>query len=439
MDKQRTIKREVELDGIGLHMGNKARMKFKPAPINSGINFIRIDLETKPSLRAQWDSVLPESFIMRRTSLGNGQVQVYTVEHIMAAISGLDIDNLNIEITNNEIPGFDGSAQIMVEALNKAGIEEQDSSRNYFILREPVYVQEEDASIIALPAPEFRISYSLSYEGQPLLKSGYLDYKNKPDYFKDELAPARTFCLEEEADDLQGKGLGQGANYENTLVVGKKGVIKNKLRFEDEFVRHKVLDLIGDLYLLGCPLKAHIIAIKSGHALNLKLLKKIKQQRDRLYISGMQLGYPPTQGEVLDTEAIMKILPHRHPFLFVDSITYLEKGKRARGIKNLTINDYFFKGHFPGRPIMPGVLVIEAMAQVGGVMMLSVEENQGKLAFFIAANNIKWRKPVLPGDQLILEAEAIKMKTKTGQVRCQAKVDDKLVAEADLMFALVDK
>ena len=159
MDKQRTIKREVELDGIGLHMGNKARMKFKPAPINSGINFIRIDLETKPSLRAQWDSVLPESFIMRRTSLGNGQVQVYTVEHIMAAISGLDIDNLNIEITNNEIPGFDGSAQIMVEALNKAGIEEQDSPRNYFILREPVYVQEEDASIIALPAPEFRISY----------------------------------------------------------------------------------------------------------------------------------------------------------------------------------------------------------------------------------------------------------------------------------------
>ena len=258
MDKQRTIKREVELEGIGLHTGNKARMKFKPAPVNSGINFIRIDLETRPSLRAEWDSVLPESFIMRRTSIGNAQAQVHTVEHIMAALSGLDIDNLNIEINNNEVPGFDGSAQIMVEALNKAGIEEQDSRRNYFMLREPIYIQEEKAYIMALPATEFRISYTLNYEDQPLLKSGYWDYKNKPDYFKDELAPARTFCLEKEADDLQGMGLGQGENYNNTLVVSKKGVVKNKLRFKDEFVRHKVLDLIGDLYLLGYPLR-HIL------------------------------------------------------------------------------------------------------------------------------------------------------------------------------------
>ncbi|MFC1658464.1 bifunctional UDP-3-O-[3-hydroxymyristoyl] N-acetylglucosamine deacetylase/3-hydroxyacyl-ACP dehydratase [Candidatus Omnitrophota bacterium] len=439
MENQRTIKKEVELGGIGLHTANRASIRFKPAPINSGINFVRVDLKDKPSLKTEWDNILAESFTMRRTSLGKGEAEVHTVEHIMAAFSGLGIDNLIIEISNNEIPGFDGSAKNIVEALSRAGIEEQDNPRNYFVLREPVYALDDDSSIIALPCQEFRISYTLNYASQPLLRAGYLDYRYDPDSFKKEIAPARTFCLEEEADDLQGRGLGQGASYENTLVVGKSGVIKNKLRFEDEFVRHKILDLIGDLYLMGCPLKAHVIAIKSGHCLNLKLLKKIKQQSDRLHMSGVQLNYQPIEGEQLDAEAIMRILPHRHPFLFVDRIISLQKGKHAQGIKNVTINDYFFKGHFPGRPVMPGVLVIEAMAQVGGVMMLSYSGNQGKLAFFMAANNIKWRKPVLPGDQLVLDVEVVKLRGKTGQVKGTARVDGKLVAEADLIFALVDK
>ncbi|MFA4889980.1 MAG: 3-hydroxyacyl-ACP dehydratase FabZ, partial [Candidatus Omnitrophota bacterium] len=259
------------------------------------------------------------------------------------------------------------------------------------------------------------------------------------DTFKKEIASARTFCLEEEADELKRQGFGKGANYENTLVVGKSGVVKNKLRFSDEFVRHKILDLVGDLCLLGQPLKAHFIALKSGHSLNMKLVKKIYEQRQKLFIGGVSsLGYTPREGEVLDRSQIMQILPHRDPFLFLDKIVALEKGKRATGIKNLTINDYFFKGHFPGRPVMPGVLIIEALAQVGGVMMLAPEENRGKLAFFMAIDNVKFRKTVLPGDELVLEVQALRIKSKTGQVRGRALVEGKVVAEADLMFALVE-
>ena len=214
-----------------------------------------------------------------------------------------------------------------------------------------------------------------------------------------------------------------GANYNNTLVVGKSGVINNTLRFDDEFVRHKMLDLIGDLYVLGQPIKAQVIAIKSGHSLNLKLIQKLEKQRQQM-------------GTQMDIEMIMKILPHRWPFLFVDRITYMEEGKFVVGIKNVTLNDYFFQGHFPSKPVMPGVLIIEAMAQVGGVMMLSIKENRGKLAFFLTADNIKFRKTVVPGDQLVFEVTAGRIKSKTGQVHGVALVDGKVVAEADLMFAL---
>ena len=255
--------------------------------------------------------------------------------------------------------------------------------------------------------------------------------------FRDEISSARTFCLEDEVTELQSQGLGRGANYDNTLVVGRSGVIKNKLRYQDEFIRHKILDLMGDLYLIGSPLKAHIIALRSGHSLNLKLARKINQQRQRYSLGGIGVNYYLEETEDLDITTIMKILPHREPFLFVDRVIYLEKGRRATGIKNVTINDYFFKGHFPGKPVMPGVLIVEAMAQVGGVMMLASEENRGKLAYFLAANRIKFRKPVIPGDQLILQVEAGKIKLKTGQVFAKALVDGKVVAEAELMFALV--
>ena len=437
MDKQRTIEKEFSLSGVGLHTANEIKVIFKPAGVDEGINFIRVDLSDKPKARADINSLLGNSLSLRRTSIGHGTFEIQTVEHLMSALGGLGIDNINIEVSGNEIPGLDGSSLNFMESLIKAGIKEQEKERQYYSIKEPIFIEEEGSSIMAVPSSEFKISYTLDYQ-HPYLKTEFLQARISEELYKKEIAPARTFCLEDEAGELQRKGFGRGANYSNTLVVGKTGVVKNQLRFEDEFVRHKVLDLLGDLYLLGYPLKGHIIALKSGHSLNLKLVKKIAEQKSRFTQSGVMVGYHPREGEILDTQTIMKILPHREPFLFVDKVIALIPGKRATGIKNVTINDYFFKGHFPGKPVMPGVLILEAMAQVGGVMMLAPEENRGKLAFFMAANNVKFRKTVVPGDQLILEVEAGKIKSRTAQVFGKAYVDGKVVAEADFMCALVE-
>ena len=428
MGKQKTIASQVSLSGVGIHTGNKVNITFKPAQVYSGIAFIRTDIPGTPRIQANVQSFLATKF-SRRSSIGNNDVEVQTIEHLMAALSSLGIDNIDVEIDNNELPGLDGSAIKFVEALEKAGIVEQEQEKYIHIIREPICIEDGASSITIVPSKEFKISYTLNYD-HPLLEAQFLEVCVNAQSFKTEIAPARTFCLESEASELQNQGLGLGANYDNTLVVGKTGVIKNKLRFNDEFVRHKILDLIGDLCLAGCSIRGHVIALKSGHSLNLKIAQKICEQK--LKAQGAE-----AMEDVLDVNGIMKVIPHREPFLFVDRITHLEKGKRAVGIKNVTINDYFFKGHFPGRPVMPGVIIVEAMAQVGGVMMLSSEENKGKLAFFLSIDNVKFRKPVVPGDQLVLEVEAIKVKSKTGQVRGRALVAGKVVAEADFVCALV--
>lgn len=435
---QRTLKNDATLKGIGLHTGNPVTMTLRPLGPNMGIVFQRVDLPHKPMIKADVRSLLCVKKNPRRTTLCFENAEVQTVEHLMAAFWGMGVDNALVELDNNEVPGLDGSAAEFVAALKRAGVVEQGFERRIYKLTTPFWAQDEDSSIVILPSQGFKISYMLSYAPR-VLGSQYFETILDADTFEKEIAPARTFCLREEAEALIKSGLGRGANYDNTLVVSETGVVGNKLRFEDEFVRHKILDLIGDLYLLGAPLKGHILAAKSGHTLNLQLVRKIRDQFERQAAVAIESVGAGVSGERIDVMTIMKILPHRYPFLLVDRVIEMEPNKRAVGIKNVTINDNFFEGHFPGRPVMPGVLIVEAMAQVGGVLMLSPAENRGKLAFFMAANNIKFRKPVIPGDQLRIEVEVGKIRSKTGQVLTKALVDGELVAEAELMFALVER
>lgn len=435
---QKTIKKEVSVQGIGLHTGNSVTVTFKPLGPNMGIIFQRIDLPGRPMIKADVNSLLCVKRNPRRTTICFENAEIQTIEHLMATLCGLGIDNILIEIDNNEVPGLDGSAGAFIEIFKKAGLVEQNVERRCFKVRTPLWAQDEDSSIVILPCEDFKISYTLSYAHQ-VLGNQFMDFTVEADAFEKEIAPARTFCLEEEAEALVKSGMGKGANYENTLVVCKDGVKSNTLRFENEFIRHKILDLIGDFYLLGMPLKGHVIAIKSGHTLNIGLVRKIKDKVDEQLRVAIQSVEGAGHGEEIDATTIMKILPHRYPFLLVDRVISMEEGRRAVGIKNVTINDNFFEGHFPGRPVMPGVLIVEAMAQVGGVLMLSPQENRGKLAFFMAANNVKFRKPVVPGDQLKIEVVVGKIRSKTGQVLTKAFVDGEIVAEADLMFALVEK
>lgn len=439
MEYQRTIKKEASFSGIGLHTGEKSNVLFKPAEPNTGILFRRIDLPGTPSIKADILHLLSEEKRARRTSIGENGAEIHTIEHILSAVLGLGIDNLIIEIDNNEFPGGDGSSAPFVTLFNQTGYTISSIPRNYFYVKEPLpCISEDEISLVALPSTEFKVSYTLDYK-KSFLPPQFVSLSVTKEIFENEIALARTFCLEEEVKKLQQIGLGKGSNYENTVVIGKNGIINNRLRIADEPVRHKILDLIGDLALLGSPIKGHIIAIKSGHSINVKLVKKMKEQLERKRSSGVgSPAWTEIKKPVLEKKEILSILPHRPPFLFVDKIIELEEDKMAVGIRKINPAEFYFRGHFPGHPVMPGVLIVEAMAQVAGVLMLKKKENRGKLAYFMAINNVKFRKAVMPGDTLRMEVEVVKLKKRVGQVHTKALVDNKIAVEADLMFALVN-
>jgi len=436
-EKQRTIKKETSVEGIGLHTGQKVKVTFKPAAADSGICFVRTDLKGDPGVCADLAQVLDKTALPRCTSIGNEKAVVHTVEHLMAALFGLQIDNLTIEINGEEMPGLDGSGLEFYQTIKKVGVVEQESERQYLEVKEPIWLEENGATLFAVPSSQLTVSYMLDYN-HPALSAQFFSGKIDSSIFEKEIVSSRTFCLESEAKRLQESGLGKGANYQNTLVVTDDGVKDNKVRFPNEFARHKVLDFIGDLYLLGKPLRAHVVCNKSGHSLNRKLLQKIVEQKIKYTQRFEPKEYKHIEGQALDVQQIKEILPHRYPFLFVDRVLELEPGKRAVAVKNVTSNEYFFKGHFPQRPVMPGVIMVEAMAQVAGIVLLSAPENKGKLALFMAIDNVKFRRVVEPGDQLVLELTVTKVKSRAAEVHGEAKVEGKLAAECDLTLSYTD-
>lgn len=436
-DKQKTIFKEVSLKGRGLHTGVASTVTLKPANENFGIVFARTDLPGSALIKVGPDTIRLDSGVPRCTTIGHKDVFIHTVEHLMSALGGLEIDNILIEITACEVPLLDGSSLEFVNAIKQAGIVEQNAPRLWIEVKEPVVVSQNGACIVALPDPEYKISYLMDYP-HPLLRSQYYALSLTTQRFEKEIASCRTFCLQEEAVELRNNNLGLGADYKNTLVVGDNGVIENTLRFPDEFCRHKLLDMIGDLYLLGKPIRGNISASKSGHNLNLQLLKKIHAQQEHYARNTFVPSSDFCAHAQLDIGQIMKILPHRYPFLFVDRVVHLEGGKKIVGIKNVTANENFFTGHFPSRPVMPGVLMVEALAQAGGILVLTNPEHHGKVALFMAVDKVKFRRLVVPGEQLTLEVEMIRDRSRTAQMKGTAKVGEEIAVEAELMVSFLD-
>lgn len=443
---QRTIAKPISFEGVGLHTGQPCRVEFRPAPPDSGIRFIRLDLPGSPEIPVAPRYARVDTEEMRRTILKSGDAEVHTVEHILAAAAGLEIDNLAIALTSKEpAEPRDGSAAPYVRMFQEAGLVDQHVPRRYFRVSEPVRYEENGVVLVGLPHDGLRITFTIEYD-DAYLGTQHATYDIDKEVFVREIAPARTFVLQRDVDALRARGMILGGTLQNAVVVQPKGILNEEpLRFDNEFVRHKILDFIGDLYLLGRPALGHFVSIKSGHATNVRFVQRLAatERPEKTGRAGKGNGARGASGArksiQLDINAIMKIMPHRYPFLLIDRILSLEEN-RVVGIKNVTINEPFFVGHFPGHPIMPAVLIIEAMAQCGGVLLLnSSYQPKEKLVYFIGIDRAKFRKPVRPGDQLRFELTLLRLKSRICKMEGKAYVDGDLVAEAELLSSIVDR
>jgi UDP-3-O-[3-hydroxymyristoyl] N-acetylglucosamine deacetylase / 3-hydroxyacyl-[acyl-carrier-protein] dehydratase len=422
-----TIKRTVSVAGTGLHTGAATEATFLPAPAGQGVVFRRTDLAGKPAIPARLSEV---EAVERRTAIGKGETTIHTVEHLLAAVAAHEIDDLTVEVTGPEAPILDGSVQPYFDALTRAGPIDTEGEPLVLRVQAPFTVSDGDASYVAAPAKELQLTVTIEWP-HPLIGRQTGSYTVTPAAFERELAGARTFGFSSEVATLKAKGLIKGASSANAIVLDERGLVNGgSLRWPDEFVRHKAADIIGDLALTGARVRAHIVATRPSHSGNIALARALARA---------SRGPSPAK---MDIGRIMDVLPHRYPFLLVDRIIEIEGQQRIVGIKNVTINEPFFQGHFPGHPVMPGVLLIEAMAQVGGMLLLSYFEGQNiedKVVYFMSLDNVKFRRPVVPGDQIRYELDMIQFRGKTCRMKGVGFVDGQMVVEAEMAAMVVDR
>ncbi|HXX41702.1 MAG TPA: bifunctional UDP-3-O-[3-hydroxymyristoyl] N-acetylglucosamine deacetylase/3-hydroxyacyl-ACP dehydratase [Chthoniobacterales bacterium] len=433
---QQTFAKAAGFSGTSLHTGEKVSLKLQPAPVDHGIKFKRKDLQDEPTIDARIENL---KTVERATTIGEGSVRVHTVEHVLAALSAMGVDNALVEMDANEPPIGDGSAQVYVDLIKRAGLKPQEAPRKFFHVREPMHMESKSgALLILLPADEFRISCTQAGPNNRFTQ--YLSTEITPAIFEREIAPARTFVYYEDVEALMEKNLIKGGSLENAIVVRGDAVLsKETLRFPDEFVRHKILDIVGDLALSGVRVRGHVVAVKPGHAANAEVARAIAREQSRRDALAVPRAVPRGEGG-LDSETIMQILPHRYPFLMVDRIIGFEGETKCIGLKSVTINEPFFAGHFPGHPVMPGVMQVEAMAQVASLLLFKLAKTSSRIGYFMSADDVKFRKPVFPGDTMFIHAELTKHRgERLAKAKCHCVVNDAVVSEGELMFTFLDR
>lgn len=431
--KQKTLAASATITGTSLHTGEQVTLTMKPAPANHGIKFRRVDLDDQPFIDAHVSKV---QTVERATTLAEGSVKVHTVEHVISALVGMGVDNAIIEMDANEPPIGDGSAKPFVDCIKKAGIEEQDAVLSVFEVREPIHLETRNGSLITIvPDKSFRIS--CTQVGPDGRMTQFYSTEVTPEIYEKEISDARTFVFYEDVEPLLEKGLIKGGSLENAIVIkGESVMSKESLRHKEEFARHKILDIIGDLMLSGKRIMGHVIAVKPGHGPNTQMAEKLDKTFTQTMSMVPSVNIPTGEG-VMDNVEVQKVLPHRYPFLMVDRIVGFEGEFKCTGVKQVTINEPYFQGHFPGHPVMPGVLQVEAMAQVSSITLLRQPENQGKIGYFMSADKVKFRKPVMPGDTLFIETEILKVRRNIGYAKCRCVVNGETTSEGELKFALM--